>query len=289
MQNTAIASSVLPLNSDGSVYHLNLHPTDIANTVILVGDPDRVQMVSAFFDRIDIKKQRREFVTHTGYINNQRISVMSTGMGGANIEIALNELDALKNIDLSSRTVKDNFTQLTLLRIGTCGALQANTPAGGIILSQYAIGFDGAMNFYPCATTENENKLKNMTTAFLPDTLKSQCYVSSADNFLQKLSPLGESGITLTCPGFYAAQNRELRIPINNQDLFSCTQNINSPNMKFLNFEMETAMLYGLGRALNHRCGSISLAVYNRQTQQQIAYKQAMPEFIEQCLTRLIT
>jgi uridine phosphorylase len=283
-----LSQSVLPLNQDGSIYHLNLLPNEISDTIILVGDPDRVPLVSEHFDSIETRKQKREFVTHTGRLNGKRLSVLSTGIGAANIEIVLNELDALHNIDFNSREVKNQLTQLKLLRIGTCGALQEDTAVGEAILSQYAIGIDGAMSFYPHKANAAEQQLHADAIKYLNNSINSQCYVSACGTLLESFSTLGEMGITFTCPGFYAAQNRQLRIPIDNQGIINCMQKLQSPLGRTLNFEMETAMLYSLGKALGHNCGSISLAVYNRATEEEIDYQKRMPELIAKCLEILI-
>jgi uridine phosphorylase len=284
-----IPASELPLCADGSVYHLTLLPHEVAQTIILVGDPERVSLVSAHFDAVEVRKSNREFVTHTGTFQGQRLTVISTGIGTANIEIVLNELDALFNIDLSTRMPKAEFTQLRFLRIGTAGAVQADTAPGQCVLSRYAIGFDGQMHFYPRDLSVNEQALSERVGAVLSDYLKAASYVTSASTWFEQFSPLGELGITFTCPGFYAAQNRKLRLPILDDSIITGVRDIQWDTERALNFEMETAMIYGLGGVLGHECGSISLIVYNRHTQASCTDTGVMQATIKKVLDHLVT
>jgi uridine phosphorylase len=283
-----IADSVLPLRADGSVYHLNLLPNEVAETVILVGDPDRVALVSQYFDSVEIKKCNREFVTHTGWFSGKRLSVVSTGIGTANIEIVLNEIDALHNIDFVTRKIKEHITVLRFLRIGTCGVIPGDVAPGACVLSQYALGFDGQMNFYPRELTPKEHGLLESVEPHLSTALRAACYATQAASWFDGFSDLGEMGVTFTCPGFYAAQNRRLRVPIAEDSVITAVENFSWPVARALNFEMETAMIYGLGRVLGHDCGSLSLAVYNRHTQEGLADQyQAMSELIQKVLNQL--
>jgi uridine phosphorylase len=279
-----IPEAVLPLTTDGRVYHLRLRPQEVANNILLVGDPQRVPIVSQFFDQIELKYCHREFVTHTGWYQGHRLTVLSTGMSTANVEIALNELDALCNIDLNTRRVKAEKTSLRMLRIGTCGALQEDTEVGSCVVSRFAAGFDGQMHFYPRQLEPSEQQLSDYLAQTLSPQLQAMSYVSQAASCFECLSDLGEGGVTLTCPGFYAAQNRQLRVPILNDSIFSAVKDWSWSSERVLNFEMETAMLLALGRVLGHECGSISLAVYNRITQASCDVSARMPEMIENVL-----
>lgn len=266
-----LMESELILNSDGSIYHLNLLPEDVANTVILVGDPNRVKQVSKHFDHIDVQKTKREFVTHTGTIGKKRITVIGTGIGGGNIDITLNELDALVNIDFKKRMIKESHQQLDIIRLGTSGALQENIPVDSLLISMFAIGLDGLLSYYEWKNSDAEKKLLALSRehfAALP-ALQS-LYVAAGDDewislFLKK--EIGLSGITLTCPGFYGAQNRQLRAPLMEHNIFSMARNIHFENQVVTNLEMETAAIYGLSRILGHRACSISAIIANRYAQ----------------------
>jgi uridine phosphorylase len=283
-----IPASELPLCADGSVYHLTLLPHEVAQTIILVGDPQRVSLVSAHFDSIEVKRSNREFVTHTGMYGGQRLSVISTGIGTANIEIVLNELDALFNIDLQTRQPKQELTRLRFLRIGTAGAVQADTAPGTCVLSRYAIGFDGQMHFYPRDLTTNEQALSDNLQSVLSDYLAAASYVTSASSWFEQFASLGEMGVTFTCPGFYAAQNRKLRLPILEDSIITGVREMPWDTERALNFEMETAMIYGLGRVLGHDCGSLSLIVYNRHTQESCTDVSVMQQVIADVLQHLV-
>lgn len=266
-----LMESELILNTDGSIYHLNLLPEDIANTIILVGDPNRVKQVSKYFDRIEAQKTKREFITHTGTIGNKRITVVGTGIGGGNIDITLNELDALVNIDLKKRMIKEKHEQLRIIRLGTSGALQESIPVDSLLVSSFAIGLDGLLSYYEWENSEDEKQLLQLSRenfSALP-ALQSM-YVASGDqdlisSILEK--KIGFSGITLTCPGFYGAQNRQLRAPLMKHDIFEMARNIHFKNNVVTNLEMETAAIYGLSRILGHKACSVSAIVANRYAQ----------------------
>lgn len=266
-----LMESELILNEDGSIYHLNLLPEDIADTVILVGDPNRVKQVSKYFDRIDIQKTKREFVTHTGTIGSRRLTVVGTGIGGGNIDITLNELDALVNIDLKNRVIKKEHKTLRLIRLGTSGALQKNIPVDSLLISSFGIGLDGLLSFYEWQNTEDEKELLALCQkCFAKSRALDAIYVAAGDSELVKLfrdKNLGSSGITLTCPGFYGAQHRHLRAPLSENNIFSMAEKINFKNEVVTNLEMETAAIYGLARILNHKACSISAIIANRDAQ----------------------
>ncbi|MCS6991221.1 MAG: nucleoside phosphorylase [Chitinophagales bacterium] len=261
-------ASELILTQRGSVYHLDLRPEEISNTVILVGDPERVAWVSARLDSIELKRQHREFITHTGYLGKRRISVISTGIGTDNVDIVLQELDALVNIDLDQRQEKTNKQVLQLIRIGTSGALQADLPVDSFLVSSIAIGMDNLMSFYECRNTEAEKDLLN---AFVQHThveyLHFLPYVASASTALiHELAGQLPQGLTLTCPGFYGPQGRRLRLPLAYPQLLQLASSFRHNHLRCTNFEMETAALYGLSAALGHQAISFNALVANRIT-----------------------
>jgi uridine phosphorylase len=258
---SAIANSELILNSDGSVYHLNLRPTDIADTIIFVGDPERVPKISKYFDSIEIKKQNREFVTHTGTLKNKKITVIATGIGTDNIDIVLNELDALVNINLETRTIHSKLKSLNIIRIGTSGALQADIPIDSFVVSEYAVGLDGLLNFYEFIQDDDININKTVE-----DIASVQCYTAKASNkLLDLLADDIRKGITLTASGFYAPQGRKLRLsPKNPNFIDDLSSQIFAENKKITNFEMETSAIYGLGKMLGHHCISFNAILANR-------------------------
>jgi len=263
-----IAESEIILNTRGAVYHLDLLPEEIASTIITVGDPYRVPLVSMYFDTIEIKKAHREFVTHTGYIGKKRISVVSTGIGTDNIDIVLNELDALVNIDLNERVIKPELQSLNIIRIGTCGSLQSYAPEDSYIVSTYGLGIDNLLNFYVHTNNEEE---KNILQSFIAHTkineLLAQPYLTTASASLLKHFVDGfNHGITITCPGFYGPQGRVLRLGLANPELINNFATFQFGNHRIINFEMETSGIYGLGKLLGHHCISLSTVVANRVT-----------------------
>jgi len=263
---TQIPESELILNEDGSVYHLNLHPHEISDTVINVGDPDRVSMVSRFFQKIEFKKQKREFVTHTGLYKGKRITVISTGIGTDNIDIVYNELDALVNIDLKTRTVKNQLTSLNLIRIGTSGSLQKDIPVDGVVFSEYGLGLDGLLNFYKFSNTLEETAIVESFRAHYPNlgVLPLSYLCRCSEKLEQALSDGMYKGITASCSGFYAPQGRVLRFELARPDFLKCLNSFRYDRHRITNFEMETGAMYGLARVLGHHCCSINAIVANR-------------------------
>jgi uridine phosphorylase len=261
-----ISESELVLNPDGSIYHLNLHPDELSETVILVGDPDRVPLVSRYFDRVDITRQRREFLTHTGELNGKRLSVISTGIGVGSIDIVINELDALANIDFETREPKTQHTQLTLMRLGTCGGLHESVELHDLVYSQYAFAFDGLLDFYKYQYDDEEAALiDTINSHFKGLPVLASAYCTKAGLALDKENL--HRGITLTCAGFYGPQCRSVRAPLMEYDFFQKVQDLRFNDMPVLNFEMETAAILALGELLGHQCASISTVVANRVTQ----------------------
>src|SRR5215471_8622889 len=261
-----IEESELIINKRGAIYHLDVRPEELASTVITVGDPDRVGRVSQYFDSIEFKNQHREFITHTGYIGKKRISVLSTGIGPDNIDIVLNELDALVNIDLDSRTIKKEITSLTIIRLGTSGSLQADIPVDSLVASTHGLGIDNLLNYYIHANNEEEKSLIHHFVAHTQIAGSfSQPYIASASAHLLKYFVTGfHHGITVTCPGFYGPQGRVLRLGLTNPQLIDRLTQFCYGTHRITNFEMETSAIYGLGKILGHQCLSINVIVANR-------------------------
>ncbi|MGA9239514.1 nucleoside phosphorylase [Robiginitalea sp.] len=264
----SLKASELILNPDQSIYHLNLHPEDLAPTVLLVGDPDRVPRVSQYFDHIELKKSKREFITHTGTFNGLRISVVSTGIGTDNIDIVLNELDALVNIDFQQREVRSTLKALNLIRLGTSGALQADIPIDALVLSDLAIGFDGLLHFY-----ESEKiQVADVQFAFVEysdwSVFKAIPYVVGANPELCDHLNSEEMirGFTATNPGFYAPQGRSLRLIPEQPNLSEILSAFRHRDLRITNMEMETAGIFGLARLMGHKAASVNCILANRMT-----------------------
>lgn len=286
-----LAASELILNPDGSIYHLNLQPDQLADTIITVGDPERVATVSRHFDRLDYQVTKREFVTHTGELNGQRLMVISTGIGPDNIDIVLTELDALANIDFQTRLPKTNFRPLSFIRLGTSGALQPDIPVDAFLSSAAGIGLDNLLHFYPEALALEEKSLSSQFVEHL-DKVGVQLpppYAYQADaELLQRLS-LEHRGITLTCPGFYGPQGRQLRLSsLLDSAFFEGIQTFRWQDLRITNFEMETAAILGMAKALGHRAVSLNAILANRPngtfSQQP---KKAVERLIVEVLERL--
>lgn len=260
-----IPESELIINPDGSIYHLNLKPEHLASTVIAVGDPDRVQKVSQYFDEIEFKIFKREFVTHTGTYKGKRITAISTGMGTDNIEIFMTELDALVNIDLQTRIPKKEHTSLNIIRIGTSGSMRQEIPAGAMLASKYGIGLDTLMAFYNIESTTLEIAVGKKIQEELGLSFEPYCIEGSA----MLLRLLGEDlihGNTVTCPGFFGPQGREVRLKPAIPDIIEKLAAINVDGFQMTNFEMETAGYYAMGRLLGHEMLSLNAIVANRIT-----------------------
>jgi len=261
-----IAASELILNPDGSVYHLNLKPENIAHTIIFVGDQNRVPKITKHFDSIEFETQKREFRTITGVYKGTRMSVISTGIGPDNIDIVMNELDALVNIDLETRTVKKDLTQLNIVRIGTSGSLQKDIPVDSFVLAKYGLGFDGMLLSYDCDHVLESD----FEEAFIKHTnwseRKSRPYIVKNSSALEKklLSDKTFSGVTATAGGFYGPQGRVLRLAIQDPKLNSKIDNFNYKGVKITNLEMETSAIYGLSKLLGHNACSMNAIIANR-------------------------
>jgi uridine phosphorylase len=259
-------ASELILNADGSIFHLKLFPDDIADTIILVGDPSRVEMVSAFFNSVEVRKSNREFITHTGIFQQTRITALSTGIGTDNMDIVLNELDALANIDLAARRLKSSHRSLRLVRIGTTGGLQKDIPINSFILSRYAAGFDAVLNFY---ADRNKVTDKDMETAFKQHTgwspiLPDPYFVSSSDELFHLFPEETHSGITISAPGFYGPQGRNIRLKPLDPELNDKLESFRYRRLRITNYEMESSALFGLARLLGHQAVTLCAMIANR-------------------------
>lgn len=259
--------SELILNPDGSVYHLNLKPENIANDIIFVGDQDRVASITNYFDSVEFSIQKREFKTETGMYKGKRLTVVSTGIGPDNIDIVLNELDALVNIDFTTKTVKPNLTSLNIVRVGTSGSLQADIPVDSLLMSAFAIGTDNMLRSYDLQNIQNQFIEKAFVNHTNWDLSKGLPYVVSADNdLLQRFkSDTVFEGITVTAPGFYGAQGRILRLPLQDAFLNDKIDSFEYEGLKATNLEMETAAIYGLCKLLGHKALSLNAIVANRK------------------------
>lgn len=291
MEKRIFAPSELILNPDGSVFHLHLKPEQLADRVILVGDPGRVSLIAKNFDTIECEVENREFKTVTGEYRGKRLTVQSTGIGCDNIDIVLNELDALSNIDLDSRQEHEMKTQLTLVRIGTCGGLQPYTPIGTFIASVKSIGFDGLLNFYKgrneICDIEFEQEFKKQTNWTLA--LGNPYVVNSDEELLQKIA--GDDmvrGVTISCGGFFGPQGRRLRIPLAIPDLNERIENFEFKGMRITNFEMESSAVAGLSSLMGHRSLTCCMVIANRLVGEANSnYRNTIEQLIERVLERI--
>ncbi|ERJ59985.1 nucleoside phosphorylase [Sphingobacterium paucimobilis] len=260
-----IADTELILNADGSIYHLNLRPEDLADTIIFVGDQERVPLVSKYFDTIEVKKGKREFITHTGMLRGKRISVISTGIGTDNIDIVLNEIDALINVDFDTKTLKEEMRSVDIIRIGTSGSIQGNLPVGTVLASEFAIGFDTLMQFYVKSYAKEEMELAAAVTQHFSN-LSFHPYIGTASPRLMAQFSGGLSkGITMTAPGFYGPQGRSVRSHNMYPDLIQKANSFRTKNEQCItNLEMETAGIYALANMLGHHALSINAILASR-------------------------
>ena len=260
-----IAESELIINSRGAIYHVDLRPEELADTIITVGDPDRVKVISKHFDIVEVERQHREFVSATGFIGKKRVTVISTGIGPDNIDIVLNELDALKNIDFTTRTIKEEHSPLTIIRLGTSGSLQADIPVDSLVAGTHGLGLDNLMHYYRMTNNEEELQLLQHFVTHTQLNGNVQPYISSASASVLKHFVEGfHHGITVTCPGFYGPQGRVLRLGLSHPQLVDSLTSFRMGNHWISNFEMETSAIYGLSRLLGHHCLSVNVIVANR-------------------------
>lgn len=261
-----LAASELILNKDGSIYHLNLRPEHLADTVIVVGDPDRVQKISKHFDNIEFKIQKREFHTHTGTYKGKRISVLSTGIGTDNIDIVINELDALVNIDFESRKIKSTTKQLDIIRVGTSGSIQKEIPVDAFVVSKRAVGFDALMHFYQSESIQLEDFNQALDEQLQLSPGKSKAYAVACDEDLAQIfeGPETVDGFTGSNIGFYGPQGRVLRLPLKDARFMDKLEAFEFKGVKITNLEMETSAIYGMSKMLGHRAVSLNAVVANR-------------------------
>ena len=283
-------SSELILNTDGSIYHLHLLPEQIAPLILTVGDPDRVEKVSRYFDQIEYKVQKREFITHTGRIGKKRLSVISTGIGPDNIDIVLNEIDALFNIDLDTRSPKPQPFSLRIIRLGTAGGLQAEIPVDSLVVSAGGIGMDGLLQFYDAPDQQEQPLLDALRRHFAGQwSFPLAPYYAAADpGLLAHFQPGLYSGYTATNPGFYGPQGRQLRAPARWPAYLDRLQSFSFEDRQVLNLEMETAAIYGLSQLLGHKALSVSAILANRPLGQFSRDSDALlVRLIETCLEKI--
>jgi uridine phosphorylase len=288
---TVISSSELIINSDGSVFHLRLRRDDIADTIILVGDPARVNTIAGYFDELEVEKANREFVTKTGRIGKRRLSVLSTGIGTDNIDIVMTELDALVNVDFSSRTVKRQHHSLQILRLGTSGALHEDIPLGTIIMSDISIGLDGLLNFY---ANRDSVGIPTMEKAFVEHTnwnkrLADPYFVPASTTFINLFATDVIHGMTVSAPGFYGPQGRVVRLKLADPDFLSKIESFRYDNLRINNFEMEGSAIAGLSLLLGHQAATICTAIANRNSKQMNTdYQISVKKMIEMTIEKLM-
>ena len=286
-----IAPSELLINKDGSIFHLHLKPEELAETVILVGDPGRVELVATFFDSKEFVRSSREFVTITGSYKGKRMTVLSTGIGTDNIDIVVNELDALANIDLKTRVPKEKHKNLTLLRIGTSGAIQPEIPLGSFVLSHISIGCDGLLNWYK---NRDSVSVPEMEEAFVKHSgwlpqLPAPYFAKASSKLIDVMKDFTIKGLTISAAGFYGPQGRVLRLPLAIPDMISRFESFDYEGQKITNFEMEGSALAGLAALLGHDAATVCCIIANRHLHEsQTDYKQNVSKLIELSLERLV-
>lgn len=282
--------SELVLNAKGEVYHLGLSPENIADKIILVGDQYRVELISNFFDKVDFKTQHREFVTHTGWYKGKHISIVSTGIGTDNVDITINELDALVNIDLEKREDNIAHKKLSFVRIGTCGILQPDIPVHSYLLSSHAYGLDNVAHFYPISFTEHEQSIQRTLTEHLglPSTIVPYCSQAEPTLVERLKSEVTFEGITVTSSGFYGPQGRKLRLGLRNDQLNEQLTAFRYDGLRVINFEMESSALFALSKGLGHEATTICLGIANRPNMEfSKGYAKEMDELIQYVLERI--
>jgi uridine phosphorylase len=263
-----LAASELILNPDGSIYHLNLKPEHLADTILLVGDQNRVEKITQYFDKVDVVIKKREFHTQTGVYKGKRISVISTGIGTDNIDIVLNELDALVNIDFETRQIKENKTSLNIIRIGTSGSIQKDIPVDSIVVSELAVGFDSLLHYYQSDDVQLQDFNEAIEDHLNTYERNSKPYVVPADSSLVKTFMSEEvfSGFTGSNVGFYAPQGRVLRLPLRDDNMKDKLAAFSFKGKKITNLEMETSAIFGLSKMLGHKALSLNAIIANRAT-----------------------
>ena len=290
MKQKPIPSSELIINDDGSVFHLHILPEDLADIVIMMGDPTRVNSISKFFDKIEVAKQSREFVTVTGMYHGKRVTAMSHGIGTDNIDIVMTELDALANIDFKTRLPKKEHRRLKILRIGTCGAAQPDIPLGSYILSHISIGFDGVLNWYKDGKKIFLNDFEDAFVKHMhwPRRLGRPYFVRASQEIIDKFSPWTVKGMTVSAPGFYGPQGRSVRLKLTIPDLIEKLESFEYAGRRVTNIEMESSCLAGLAALLGHDAATVCLAIANRHVKESNPnYKPLMEQLLKKSLDTL--
>ncbi|MDR2823821.1 MAG: nucleoside phosphorylase [Prevotellaceae bacterium] len=285
-----IPPSELPINADGSVFHLHIKPEQLAETVILVGDPERVTLVAKYFDIVECEVHSREFHTITGTRKGKRISCVSHGIGTDNIDIVVTELDALANIDLATRTVKEHHTSLTLVRVGTSGGLQPFSSVGSYVVSQYSMGFDGLLNYYQTPDGILDMDIENAFKRHVDwsPRLAAPYVVRANDELVEKIGFDMVKGITISAPGFYGPQGRFVRIPLAFPELNEKIESFDFGGFKITNFEMESSALAGLAKLLGHKAMTVCAIIAGRVAHtMNTSYKGSIETLIETVLDRI--
>ena len=280
-----ISEADLILNSDGSIYHLNLLPEDISDNIITVGDPDRVEEVSKHFDEIELKKGKREFITHTGRLGKNRITVISTGIGTDNIDIVLNELDALANINFKTRFVNEELKSLNIIRIGTSGSIREDIPLGSILASTHGLGLDALMDYYEPNNAIEDIYLQQKITKHLGETNLRPYLTACSKNLLNQFGHDLLQGITVTAPGFYAPQGRKVRANLKINGLIDKLSSFEHQNQKLTNLEMETAGIYALANVFGHQALSINAILAQRK---KLEFAKNPQEIIEKMILLIL-
>lgn len=287
-----IDPSELIINPNGSIYHLALRPEQLAHKIIIAGDPGRIESISQNFDTIEHKVSNREFVTHTGIYKNNRITALATGIGTDNIDIVLNEIDALVNVDLEKRIVKEKHTKLEIVRIGTCGSIQEAVPADEIVVSTHAFGLDGLMNFYDFKMNASENEIHKeiLKQTNWDEKLNNPYLVEGSASLIHKIGKDYKPGITITASGFYAPQGRAIRIKPKHENINEKLRAFQFKGQQIVNYEMETSALYGLAKLMGHDACTVCAVVANRYANSfSKDYKVVMKVLIKQVLDRLVS
>lgn len=287
----ALQSSELILDQHGNIYHLKLKPSDVANDILLVGDPGRVDLVEKFLDETELKRQNREFKTVTGYFRGKRLSIISTGIGTDNIDIVVNELDALKNIDLETRQVKEQMQSLRLIRLGTSGALQDDIPSGSFLMTEKSVGFDNLLQFYnisrPEASLEIESQMKKHFG--WPRETAYPYIMDASPQLLEKMDDQQFiRGMTISAPGFYGPQGRKLRVPLCDENLNNKIYNFRFGNLRITNYEMESSAIYALAYSLGHQALTVCAIIANRRRGNHLPdYQEKIRELIQKVLEKI--
>ena len=287
-----IPESELIINPDGTVFHLHLHPEELADNVILVGDPGRVQMIASFFDKdsIEFERESRELHTITGRYHGKRVSAISTGMGTDNIDIVMTELDALANIDFETRLPKKEHRTLTLLRIGTSGAIRPEIPLGSYVFSRMSVGFDGVLNWYADGEKVREDDIEQAFVQYMnwPERFAIPYFVKSSEKLAERFKDFTIPGVTMSAPGFYGPQGRSVRMKLTVPDLIRRMEGFSFGEWKITNIEMESSALAGMAAILGHEAGTVCLIIANRHIfESNPDYKPLMKELVKKSLDAL--